>query len=196
MVADLTFRNPNVYYELALRHVIKEPLVQLISDGEELPFDIAAMRTIRFDLRNLEAVEDAKVELSRQIGTAQESSIETPISLANALRALNDSADPVDRSIPELAESLGAVHAELAEIRVQIERLFARPLAAPVTGLSAAQDQGLGSREFRYSAAKLRRIQTDAMQALHETRETSRDQLLGAIVEGLAEALSSLPEQP
>ena len=34
VVADLTESNPNVFYEMALRHAVKKPLVQLIAKGE------------------------------------------------------------------------------------------------------------------------------------------------------------------
>ena len=45
VVADLTERNPNVFYELAIRHALKKPLVQ-ISQDEVIPFDVAGTRTI------------------------------------------------------------------------------------------------------------------------------------------------------
>ena len=54
VVADLTGSNGNVYYELALRHAIKKPLVQIISDNEKIPFDIANMRTIQFNHQDLD----------------------------------------------------------------------------------------------------------------------------------------------
>ena len=41
VVADLTERNPNVFYELAIRHALRKPLVQLIKKGEQIPFDVA-----------------------------------------------------------------------------------------------------------------------------------------------------------
>src|SRR4051812_20577518 len=37
VVADLTDRNPNVFYELAVRHALRKPLVQLIKKGEQIP---------------------------------------------------------------------------------------------------------------------------------------------------------------
>src|SRR4051794_37691252 len=53
VVADLTERNPNVYYELALRHALRKPLVQIIRKGDVLPFDVASMRTIPIDHHDL-----------------------------------------------------------------------------------------------------------------------------------------------
>jgi hypothetical protein len=47
VIADLTKANPNVMYELGLRHTTGKLTVQ-IGEREHLPFDLAAIRTIRF----------------------------------------------------------------------------------------------------------------------------------------------------
>jgi hypothetical protein len=39
VVADLTGRNANAFYELAIRHMVKHPLVQMITKGEAIPFE-------------------------------------------------------------------------------------------------------------------------------------------------------------
>ncbi len=46
VVADLTWANPNVYYELALRHATGRPFVHLAREGTKLPFDLEVMNVI------------------------------------------------------------------------------------------------------------------------------------------------------
>jgi len=50
VIADLTGANPNVYYELAIRHAVGKPVLQLIAKGEKIPFDVGDMRTIAMDI--------------------------------------------------------------------------------------------------------------------------------------------------
>lgn len=90
VIADLTDQNPNVFYELAIRHAVKKPLVQIIQTGEQIPFDVAATRAIFVDHRDLDSVEKAKLEIVKQIKAAEEdpSKIDTPISLALDLQLL------------------------------------------------------------------------------------------------------------
>ncbi len=52
VIADLTGRNPNVYYELGIAHSLTKPVIVLIDDVTALPFDTQDERSIE-----LEAVE-------------------------------------------------------------------------------------------------------------------------------------------
>ncbi len=49
VIADLSFHNPNVFYELAIRHTIGRPTVHLIRKGDAIPFDLKDFRTITID---------------------------------------------------------------------------------------------------------------------------------------------------
>ena len=83
VVADLTGRNPNVFYELAIRHAIRKPYVQIIQRGEERPFDVAGVRTIEIDHHDLDSVQSAKDEIIRQITSMNKEGylVDSPISI-------------------------------------------------------------------------------------------------------------------
>ena len=71
VVADLTDHNPNVFYELAVRHTTPKPAVQLIEHSSQLPFDVAQLRTIRYSLTDPDAVDRCKKELKAQVEYAE-----------------------------------------------------------------------------------------------------------------------------
>lgn len=50
-IADLSYLNPNVFYEVALRHALRLPVVQLIRKADHLPFDVNQSRTLVFGKR-------------------------------------------------------------------------------------------------------------------------------------------------
>lgn len=52
LVAELTDRNPNVFYELGLAHALKKPVVLISSNQEDVPFDLQHIRVIYYDVRD------------------------------------------------------------------------------------------------------------------------------------------------
>lgn len=50
LVAELTRRNPNVFYELGLAHALKKPVVLISSNEEDVPFDLHHIRVIYYDV--------------------------------------------------------------------------------------------------------------------------------------------------
>lgn len=68
VIADVSGGNPNVMYELGLRHSIGKPTIHLGEYGQ-LPFDIAGYRTILFS-RSDRGLIDARKELEAAIAAA------------------------------------------------------------------------------------------------------------------------------
>ncbi|MCA3633982.1 MAG: hypothetical protein INF16_14495 [Methylobacterium sp.] len=104
VIADLTEWNPNVFYELAIRHAIKKPIVQIIHKSEKIPFDVAASRTEHFDHKDLDSVQQAKEEIVRQIRASEKKpeDSENPISVAIELQSLKRSDNPLEKSYAEI----------------------------------------------------------------------------------------------
>jgi len=123
VVADLTGMNPNVFYELAIRHAIRKPLIQIIQKDEKLPFDVAGMRTISVDHTDLDSVEDAKNEIVKQIKAIMKKKpeeIESPISVSLELQALRHSENPEERSFAEFISAVTDLRSDIASIEKRL----------------------------------------------------------------------------
>jgi hypothetical protein len=79
-VADLTEGNPNVYYELSVRHGAQLPVVLIAEEGTKLPFDISQSRVIFFDHKDLASAGKAKAQLQDQIEASLTGTPDNPIS--------------------------------------------------------------------------------------------------------------------
>lgn len=108
VIADLTEKNPNVFYELAIRHAIRKPLVQMIRKGDVIPFDVAATRIIQFDLHNLDSVASAKEEICSQVKSleAGNNEVHNPISVSLDLKVLKESGNVEERSLADIVEAV------------------------------------------------------------------------------------------
>lgn len=52
LVAELTDRNPNVFYELGLAHALDKPVVLIASNEKDVPFDLQHIRVIYYDYKD------------------------------------------------------------------------------------------------------------------------------------------------
>lgn len=50
LVAELTSRNPNVFYELGLAHALEKPVVLISSNEADVPFDLQHIRVIYYNV--------------------------------------------------------------------------------------------------------------------------------------------------
>jgi hypothetical protein len=135
VVADLTTRNPNVFYELAIRHAIRKPLVQLIDIAEPIPFDVATARTIKFTLSDPDSVASAREEVGRHIQAVERDPalVDNPISTAIVFGDLKSSGKTGDAQLAALVEAFDSRRTEIQGLKSVITRLAPRRI--PMHGL-------------------------------------------------------------
>ncbi|MFD2093558.1 TRAFs-binding domain-containing protein [Blastococcus deserti] len=82
-VADLTFANANVFYELGVRHAVRPySTVLLFAAGTRLPFDVELDRGIPYALTPTGAPADldaARRRLSERLMAARDASVDSPV---------------------------------------------------------------------------------------------------------------------
>jgi len=66
IVAEITGRNPNVFYELGIAHTIGKPVILLTQRAEDIPFDLNRYRHIIYQ-DNMDGYEILKAQLQRSI---------------------------------------------------------------------------------------------------------------------------------
>jgi hypothetical protein len=101
VIADLSYHNPNVFYELALRHTVRRPIVQVIRSTDRIPFDLQPFRTITIDNTSIYTLvpklETYRAEVATQIRMAME--------LLDG-----DSGNPLTAFYPEFWNSMPTAH--------------------------------------------------------------------------------------
>jgi hypothetical protein len=95
VIVDLSFHNPNVFYELAIRHILGKPTVHIVKKSDGIPFDIGNFRTIE--------LEDMGYDFVARIETHK-------VTIANYVREALDGSSSADNPIltffPELKVTL------------------------------------------------------------------------------------------
>ena len=66
IIADLTSKNPNVFYELGIAHSIGNKTVMTCQKEEKLPFDIANYRVIFYE-QSIQGVKELAISLDKSI---------------------------------------------------------------------------------------------------------------------------------
>jgi hypothetical protein len=141
VIADLTGLNPNVFYEVAVRHAARKPIVHLITQGQEIPFDVANMRAVPYALHDPDVLEEAQDDLKRKVRAIEASDFEAapnPVSAAHDVWLLRESEQPDVREAGDFLASLN-------ELRDEV-RALSRRVGGPAPGTRRSGDSEVRRR--------------------------------------------------
>jgi hypothetical protein len=113
VVANLTELNPNVMYELAMRHAMRKPVVSIAREGTPLPFDLAPERTIFFEEDYAGLVAFRPQLKSACEATVAETSPDNPIFRAKRFHVAVEEATDEQRVV---LEALNRLESRLARV--------------------------------------------------------------------------------
>lgn len=114
VVADLTGLNPNVFYELAVRHAARKPVITLMTFGNTIPFDLKDVRTVFYDLRDPDKLEAAQDDLRMKVEAIEKGGpIRNPITVARDVTLFQRSDDPEVQAQGALLEAMGDLRNEV-----------------------------------------------------------------------------------
>lgn len=125
VIADLSGNNPNVLYELAFRHTQRKPVIQIMSKGETLPFDVTNNRTIFFDHNDLESAEQCKDSLKSQILSieANPNDVENPITVALDSIKVQGSSSLLEKLMGDIYSQIDNIPEQLNLIQSKIRKV-------------------------------------------------------------------------
>ena len=131
VIADITELNPNVFYEMGYRARTQKPLIHLKRKGERLPFDITTIRTLEYDLTDLDSVEEIKERLTQTIESFDYSDSSEPVA-EEPLIANNSST--IMQVLYEILDSI-------SEVKQEIQNTNAQTLATVIRSMQPTQPQ-------------------------------------------------------
>src|SRR5215471_19291621 len=80
VLADLTFGNPNVYYELGIRQALSRKGTVLVAcKGTRLPFDVQNQNVIRYDFFDATTLRAFQEKLRQVIENASTQELDSPV---------------------------------------------------------------------------------------------------------------------
>ncbi len=131
-IIDITGRNANVFYELAIRHSYGLPAIQITRDDtSEIPFDIHNVRTIQYDL-SASGANKARQAIENAIDRIEEGSktLNPVTQVSNILNLTPEHSEGEESVLSELLLKVNNIPDKLTQLENNIGIRFSQMLAA------------------------------------------------------------------
>jgi hypothetical protein len=118
MLADLSQKNANVFYELGLAHALNKPVILVTDNIDDVPFDLRALRVIPYNKNRPDWGEDLRIAISTAIketmADPKGAKLQTFVDVQNSL---------ADKSVKGKDAEIARVRDELRSLRMNIESI-------------------------------------------------------------------------
>ena len=110
VIADLTFLNPNAFYEIGIRHMTGKPVVHVHRAGESIPFDISTFLSLEYSVLQHAEMVAARANLKVLVDNVlvPDHKMENPVTQAQGRAQFDVTATAPDRLLLSQIEALGA----------------------------------------------------------------------------------------
>lgn len=108
VIADLTFLNPNAFYEIGIRHVVAKPIIHMNLATERIPFDISLYLSLKFSVTHPNDLIKARTGLKGMVDNviADGYEVENPVTKARGRVKFEETATPVDKILQTEMENI------------------------------------------------------------------------------------------
>jgi len=116
VVADLSGNNPNVFYELGIRHAQSLPVIHICCDLEKLPFDTANQNIITYIHDDPSSHRAAIQRIVKQVSKFNEENyqVSNPVTRAVGYKKLETSGDSEKTLIAKLIRRMESLEQQIA----------------------------------------------------------------------------------
>ena len=120
VIADVHGHDGNVMYGMALRHATGEPIIQMIPEGEKLPFDISGSNTVTYEF-SIHQLDRWRKDLRTAFQTVADGKVAVnPVARASMVRRLQAVAKT--SMFPGLQAQVGSTDRVLKDSSTQVGR--------------------------------------------------------------------------
>jgi hypothetical protein len=118
VIADLTGRNANVFYELGVRHAVNNATILIAEGTEHIPFDLHTLRAIIY-----EYTPKGMLRLQRDLKGANSAILEAPEKIDNSIRRVlyqRETAKLVSQQVPPGFDVVRGLMTEIVNLKNEI----------------------------------------------------------------------------
>lgn len=131
VIADISEHNPNVFFEMGYRTRTKKPIIHLKGKGENLPFDVTTIRTLEYDLTDLDSVEEVKNRLTKTIESFNYSE--------NAEASVAE--EPTESASPAIMPVLYQILDSISDVKNEIKSINTETIGTVIKSMQNTQPQ-------------------------------------------------------